>query len=30
MLALVGVFCAVGPVTLAGFFYVEKVMKKRA
>lgn len=28
LLALTGVFCAIGPVVLAGFFIVEKVIKK--
>lgn len=28
LLALVGVFCCIGPLTLAGFFTWEKVIKK--
>ena len=28
LLALVGVFCCIGPLTLAGFFTWEKVLKK--
>ncbi|KAL4436332.1 hypothetical protein ABPG77_009894 [Micractinium sp. CCAP 211/92] len=28
LMALTGVFCAIGPLTLAGFFIVEKVIKK--
>lgn len=29
LMALTGVFCAIGPIALAGFFVVEKVIKKR-
>lgn len=28
LLAMVGVFCCIGPLTLAGFFTWEKVIKK--
>ena len=28
LMALVGVFCTVGPITLAGFFTYEKIYKK--
>lgn len=29
LMALVGVFCCIGPLTLAGFFYVEKIYRKQ-